>query len=232
MRRCASRVIAVALGLLPLTVSGCASATSAALKPPSQVQEPASRIRRIYRMERPIAEALLPDDDIVEVVWEVDETVFDREPTPQQMLRGLGQRADLVVAVDVQDISGVLVDDGKWIATLFTGIVVDVLGRSGTEFVAAGQPVAAGMGSGESTIGTVRVRAGNVVPYPSNRRYLMFLGQRSSEILGVFNLIYAPLLIENERLTAVLGPKSNELDGKLHGMSMRDVTRQLQQIKQ
>jgi hypothetical protein len=60
----------------------------------------------------------------------------------------------------------------------------------------------------------------------------MFLGQRSAEIVSAFNLIYPPLIIENERLIAVLGPKSSELDGKLHGMSMRDVTRQLQRIKQ
>jgi hypothetical protein len=168
----------------------------------------------------------------VEVDWgSVDVTVFDREPTPQSMLRMLARDARLTIVVDVQDINGVLVDEGKWIATLFKGIVVDVLARSATESVSVGETVAAGMGSGEAMIGTVRVRAGNVVPYPSNRRYLMFLGQRSSEILGAFNLIYAPALVENERLTAVLGPKSNELDGKLQGMSMRDVTRQLQQVK-
>jgi hypothetical protein len=60
----------------------------------------------------------------------------------------------------------------------------------------------------------------------------MFLGPSSPEIGGAFFLVHPPLVIEDERLRAILGPKSDKFDGKLQGMSMRDVTRQLQRIKQ
>jgi hypothetical protein len=232
MHRRGRAVIASGFSLL-VASSGCTMKTARVLEAPRNAQEPGSRVRHIFHGELPIADALLPDDDVVQVDWGiVDVAVFDSEPTPQQMLRVLAQRAELIVAVDMQDIRGVLVDDGKWIATRFTGIVVDVLRRSGRESVSAGETVVAGMGNGEMTIGTVRVRAGNVVRFPSHRRYLMFLGRRSSELIGAFNVIYPPLLIEHARLTAVLGPKSDKLDGKLHGMSLRDVTRQIQQIEQ
>lgn len=130
-----------------IVVSGCFVCIGAA-----QTNESVRTIP--YAPNRPLSERLLPDDDVVVVTMRADEVVTPRRPTARAMASAL-LRDYTAIVLRLDRSEGLLVDNGRWIASRLTGEVVERLNTvktTGTAALKAGTGVSVAM-HGASAIG-------------------------------------------------------------------------------
>jgi hypothetical protein len=183
-----------------------------------------------YAPNRTIAERLLPSDKLVQVHRPYDYPVFYPEPSARDILQGLLQEDyGTAAVVDVSIARGILVDEDRWIRTLFEGTVIEILnnppGNTG-EPLATGAKISFSLDGGQLKIGDVLVKTTESLSFPVNRRYLVFLGPRYTDadhlMLGT-----DPVLIEGDKLVAL--PQS---DTKLAGLTIADVRAMARRMKE
>jgi hypothetical protein len=140
-----------------------------------RAQRRAPHVRTIPEVRVPIVDRLLPDDDIV-VITGVEENGIlpEHELTTLEVIKDAVAISDLIATVDIQEVKGLLTDDGMWINTRVAGTVQQVL-SSKTLPPERGQRIEALYVGGETKIGKVLVRAGKAGAIQRIRRYLMFL---------------------------------------------------------
>ncbi|MBY0496341.1 MAG: hypothetical protein K2Y23_19200 [Cyanobacteria bacterium] len=163
------------------------------------------RTRVIPFSDRPIVERLLPDDQVVVLARDdSDRSVTEREPTASEIVRSLlDSRFGNLVIVDVNQISGVLVDDGRWIDTKFDGVLADVVTTRTDRSVklpVKGAPISFSFDGGEVKVGNVLVRTNNAIPFPAKRRYLAFLGPPAGWGVGTMVAATEPVIIDRNKL--------------------------------
>lgn len=200
-----------ALSAAVLMFSGLSGSTAAGI---AQFQE--RSVRKIPFSNKPIAEGLRPDDDIVIVEWVLaDRPRWDKEPSRSEaLLVAVSELPTTVAIVTVTGVSGVLALENSWIHTKFVATVDEVL-RTGKEVrpvdrVQVKQTIEFHVHGGEVAVNGVIVRARDVVNYPIGRKYLVFLGPRQYE--NGFSVDTSPLLIEGDRLSAV-APATSQFSG-------------------
>lgn len=135
-----------------------------------------------YSPNRTIAERLLPEDKVVTVnQMHGNKRVIVPEPDAAEsvdelLLGGYGTAA----VIDVTRVSGVLVDEGRWIHTRFQGTVVEILAQtpatSSHAPLATGRPFTLSLYGGELRLGQVLVKTQGSLTFPEKTRYLVFLG--------------------------------------------------------
>jgi hypothetical protein len=176
-----------------------------------------------YAPNRTIAERLLPNDQVVQVHREYDYPVFKGEPSARAILQGLLEGMyGTAVLVDVAVVRGILVDDERWIRTLFEGTVVEVLSKAPTSGsrrvpLVKGDTVNFSSDGGQLKIGQVLVKTTGNLAFDAKRRYLAFLSPLSSEF-DHLTVGADPILIEGQNLVSV--PRS---DTNLAGLTLADV---------
>ena len=189
-------------------------------------QPPAQRVRTIPRTTKPIAQRLLPDDEVV-VIDEIQErTVFDGEPTPALVIRHAMLGSVAVAIVRVDEVLGVLADGGTWIDTRAVGQVErllipdkkEILTKDRLQFETAG---------GEMMIGKVLVRAGKSLGVQPGSRYLMFFTKHDGSLYPE----YMPLRIDGDTVVNPwqLEPGSTTKD-PLHGLKLAEITKQIRRL--
>jgi hypothetical protein len=183
-----------------------------------------ARVRTIsYSSYQPIAERILADDEIVIINREFDSIESEpAEPTVDQFIDDAAQRADIIGVVDVRQVQPILVENGTWIHTRLTGVVQVVL-KSAGKSIARGQSMSSEFHGGELRIGTVLVRAAYLMPFPTNREYLIFVNKFDD--VGEPNAVVTPMLIENGRFVTSL--PSGSLKDKFQGLKTAEVLRRV-----
>lgn len=164
----------------------------------------------------PIPDRLVDGDEVVVVTSPSDVSVLpSQERTPQTVLRQAvaGEFATTAI-VDVLSVEPALNEDGTWIQTRFKTVVREVL-RLGPEVpegerVTNGQMIEFRFGGGEVSIKGVKVRAGQVVRFPTGRYLVMFAHKSGPDWWTLSD--EPPFLLREQRLT-VVPPSTSTLSG-------------------
>lgn len=189
----------------------CAGATLIVACSLSTAAQPSFRIIP-YAHNRPITEALLPDDAEVVVQRHADRHIYHPEPTGREEVQMLlADSFDSVVIVQAGDIEGRFVSEGRWIATFFSGAVERILRTQATASsdIRVGQRLTFSVDGGMLKSGAVLVKTEGAPAYPPGRSYLVFVGRVDPET-GVRHAGTGPLLVERNRLTSV-GPTTRRM---------------------
>jgi hypothetical protein len=190
----------------------CSTALGADLLGRSQDQA----VRVIPYQEKAIQDQLRPDDQIVVISREVDAQQIESAPTTQELLRHIVYIADVIAIVEVNDVSGVLVDGGTWINTRVASTAKNVL-KDQNRPLRVGSTLWFQFSGGKMTIGKVVVKAWDVPTTTVGRSYLMFLKVEPTD--GRLYPVSVPYLIDGDVLKADLpfptaaGEGPNPLNG-------------------
>lgn len=197
------------LGIV-IVLSTALSSTEAQTAPERQ-----GNVRRTYlSRQRPIADQLRPDDEIVEFIQDHEEPAVPSRPlTTKQGLSLALERSHEVAVAELQSAVGRLVDNGRWVRTLLQFRVIETLTSSQPE--SSGTVRSFEIAGGEVMLEKVLVRVGDPIPYEAGRRYVLFLNVSrtpltldvTSQIGGAF-----PLLVDGNVLRG-FPQKSADLSG-------------------
>lgn len=200
-----------------------------------------------FLLRPPIVERLLPTDRVVIVQrdWETPVVGHDSRgrmlpASAKRSIRSAAADADVVAIVDVERSTTLLTASdspgavpGSWVATRLTGSVREVVRARRTSQVWKSRRIRLKKGDqitvdeprgGEIRIGDVLVKAGDIPPFPTGRRYLVFVGAAAADD-EPYQTVYRPLLIEDDKLVH-LPVETSALD-LLHGLSLKEATRMM-----
>lgn len=198
-----------------IVVSGCFVCIGAA-----QTNESVRTIP--YAPNRPLSERLLPDDDVVVVTMRADEVVTPRRPTARAMASAL-LRDYTAIVLRLDRSEGLLVDNGRWIASRLTGEVVERLNTvktTGTAALKAGTGVSVAMHGGSLRLGRVLLKTDQHVELEAGQTYVVFLGE-GDEWQHLPLVMHGPLIVEpSGRLRDASQAKS-----ELNGMTLESLKR-------
>jgi len=187
-------------------------------------QVPARRTRTIPFSGKPVAESLLPDDDIVEIA-PFGEALGRYDEPPRVLFERGVQRAAMIVEVDVTVVSGVLADEGMFVRTRFVGQVREVIAARNVkpgDGISVGQPLEFSVGGGEVAIRGVVVRTVLRADYPFPAQYVVVLDHKAQEN-GWSVGLSPPLLIAGDKASPVAPAKS--IIGGLSLREMREIAK-------
>jgi len=185
--------------------AAAAAAQSASRANPSRV---------IEKSAAPIAERLLPSDDVVEVRWQPLVSTPPSRLTKQQRISLAVQTAAAVAVVDVDAVSVLPVEGGAWIETILTGRIVDVMKQDPAKVFQRGSAFRMRVNGGTYSVGNVVVRTEGARTLPPSRRYIAFFGLRD-EVAGDWFAGHAPLLVVGRSVASAPGDPPTGLDGAL-----------------
>ena len=174
-----------------------------------------------YDPRSPISGRLRNDDAIVVVDrhWDVVDLELGSRPI-EATIAYVQAVSDVAAIVDVNDVSGILVENGAWIQTHIIGRVRRVLSSSThASPLRRGGNITVIFEGGEVHLGMTLVRAGDVVAMQSRQQYLMFLIQNN----GTYQASVTPMLVRDGRVLNV-NPK-DEGAAKLDGMALSTIQR-------
>ncbi len=160
-------------------------------------QSPSPRTRNISFSDRPIAEQLGPDDQVVIINRQMEGARFRPEPSARQRIEYQVRISDCLVVIDVDEVAGILAEGGTWVDTRIVGTISDVL-MARKQPLSRGQRLEFHASGGEIRIGTVLVKAWDRPKVQPYKRYLVFLQLMPDT--GISYPAYGPLLIENGRV--------------------------------
>jgi len=211
--------------LLVTTVTGIGVAAR------SQVQtQETQRIRTIFFQQGvPIAERLLPEDEIVLVKQrQIDHVAQWATPPAQAQLANLMLRSAEAAAIfTVSDISGQFTEDESWIRTSMVAVPTEVLFAQASD-IARRRPIRITWDEGgERNVDHRLVRAGASLKLQKGDSCLIFL---LKDAAGSWHPMNPPLAIERGRLvdTTRASKSSGEtepLEGLKVGSVVRDIRR-------
>lgn len=210
----------VVRGLQRLPLLGALGTVMLGVAAHADDQQTSRRTRAIKFTSRPIAESLLPDDEIVTLPRLGAGGMITEIDTADEVLAAAVPYTTIAL-VDVTGVSPLLTSEGTIIRTQFVGSVAEVLStgarRPSTDHVRPGQIIEFTNVGGEVAIRGVIVRADPVVDYAYPKRYLAILGAKSHEN-GWTMPLSPPLLLTQDTLTAVV-PAASLLTGlRLEGI--------------
>ncbi len=164
----------------------------------------APKVRRIGFNGDPIADRLLPDDEVV-VITPIGESIggFYDQP-PAELFKHIAQsRRSTIAVAEVTGVSGVLADEGSIVRTRFVGRVLEVVAASnqGMEQIRPGEPLEFSVYGGETVVRGVVVRTERLVVYPSPAKYLVFIDPILTD--HGWMVVLAPLLVTGDALAPV-----------------------------
>jgi hypothetical protein len=185
------------------------------------------RVRELRAAEQPIADRLLPGDDIVHISPDYDVAMPDHVLNAAETIADAASRADLVAIVDVNDVSAALVDNGSWIRTRLAGRVRQILKTSSRtrKHFSEGNRVELYVTGGELKIGKVIVRAAEVLRLPAHREYLLFMRDDGAS-LGLGPTL-TPLMVDRGLLVDTFPIGVRNAATPLNGLALNAVAAQL-----
>lgn len=213
--------IRTAVTLMMVAAASCSPAPPApdASGAVTTAAEPRGDMRRVVLdPRRTIADHLQPGDTAVEIMRDEAPTAAAASAMTQaQWLELAVQSAGEIIVLDFTAVEPRVVDGGRRVRTMISGVVVEPLkGAPGVPPV-VGDRRTFEIGGGDVTLNGVRVRFFDAVPYAAGQRFVVFLKDRppiagegespSSVIVGTH-----PLLLEGGRLRG-FPSKSDELTG-------------------
>jgi len=181
-----------------------------------------------YGFGASIEKQLRPDDDVVVVSRPREGVVFSPTPSPEELIRYEVGLSDLVVVLNLTNVSPLLVDDGNWINTRLIGTLTTVLFDERRP-VAAGRSLEVQTMGGELRIGKTLVRAWEPPHVEIGHQYLLFAAVNADTL--VLQAIYQPLRIDGDLLIATESV-SNELANRdlLDHYSLRRLTVEVRSV--
>ena len=183
-----------------------------------------------YAANQSIVRRLLPGDDTVVVQRDVEPIVSERRPSAREFVSQLlvGDQPLSVIVADITRVEGQLVDDDRWIHSRFEGRVVRALRQprsAARPILRKGDAVTFSVDGGAVRIGTVLVKTDNAVAFPTDRRYLLFIGA-PDELTGKPLAKTLPVLVEGEKLR--VGGEANSL---LTALSLTEVSKIVRSVR-
>lgn len=184
--------------------------------------------------DRPIAERLQADDEVVLLERRFEPMQSERRLTWQEIVQNNLRRSDVVVILDVDRVECVLAERGTWISTRASGIVHETLWSAPSTTFAPGQRLDAHRNDGQLTIGGVIVRAkriaeADIPKMPVNTRYLLFL--RTFREDGRLYMGHTPLVVAADRLSYTEPVEEpGQLRNPLEGHTLTEVARLIRQL--
>jgi hypothetical protein len=195
---------------------------------PTQAQSPRVRVVR-QRAGVSITSLLLPDDEIVVIESSGHWQTIAPPESAREMLRQGVQRNDLSVVLEVTDIIGILEKDRSWIRTRVTGRVVELLMSRDAAAPLGAQLEIDYPWAGETRVGNVLVRAGELLRMQKGQRYFTFL-KRNPETRE-WHIAGALLRVDGAKLASLESPESSRASpGPLHGLKYADVAKQVRRL--
>jgi len=191
--------------------------------------EPAGHVRVFRASDQPIADQLLPDDEIVVVTPDYDVAVPDHTLNAAETVIDATTRADVVAVVDVNRINAVFVDKGAWIRTQISGVLQETIKISSRvrPLYRRGKSVTLNVSGGELQLGRVLIRAGHPLRLRLHSEYLLFMKDHGD--LGL-SPTHTPLVISNGRLVDTLPPGVADYPDPLVGLAVDDVKRMVRSV--
>jgi hypothetical protein len=92
-------------------------------------QQSSPRVRTLPYSLEPIANQLLPEDDVVLVEREFDSALFP-DPSASDIIAYAGGRADLVAVIDVKEVVSFLAENGTWVRTRVSAATPSLMGSA------------------------------------------------------------------------------------------------------
>jgi hypothetical protein len=168
--------------------------------------------RVIEKSAVPIADRLLPSDDVVTVSWKPLVSTPPSGLSKQQRVALAVQTASAVAVVDVDVVSVLPAEGGTWIETILNGRVADVLKQDPAKRVERGAAFRLHVNGGTLSVGNVVVRTEGSRTFPPSRRYLAFFGMLD-EISGDWLAGHSPLLVTGKSVASAPSDPPTSLDG-------------------
>ena len=144
--------------------------------------------------------------------------------TPEEILGLLAGINEGTVFVDVEDASGMWMEDGAWIGTSVRAYVVEAVAREGSRIKKGERLSLTWAHGGELWVGDTLVRAGIPPAVSDGQRYFMFLTRNSPE-----NWFPSRIMrVQDDRLESTYSAdrqKEDQLDGFSASTAMRVIGR-------
>ena len=177
-----------------------------------------------------IDERLRPDDEVV--VIEKDDGLqihFDRTPSVEFFVEYLVRLADVIVVIDVKEMSTVVVDERTWIRTGVAATVKEVFKQENRP-VRVGGTLRFQLDGGAVKFGNVLVKTRPVPSVEVGRTYLVF-GVVNPEN-GILFPAHAPVLVEGDTLVYSMPFEGSPDRGAnpLNGYSMAKLAAQVRRL--
>src|SRR4051812_38964984 len=176
-------------------------------------QTDAKHVRVIpYSLDVPIAERLLPDDEVVVVRRHVLSVRNTTVLSPRQVIHHLLTFANAVLIVDVDRVEGVPAEQGRWIQTDMEGAVRETLRHRPEHAFSVDRRIRIGdSNAGELTVGRTLVRTtvsdtGEPLGVVAGARYLMFLVEDPAD--RSLDYMFAFTINEDETVASTIRPES------------------------
>ena len=158
----------------------------------------ATRVRAIAYSARPIADQLLPDDEVIVVRREFDTIEPEHFSTGAEIIDQTIRWAAGIAVVIFERSGGVFVDGGTWIRTKTEASVREVVKSTPRLKLLKGQRLEVSINGGELNIGKVLVRTEDVMRIVAGKPYLIFI-HAGDKALG-FEMIRMPLQVDHGKL--------------------------------
>lgn len=177
----------------------------------------------------PISDRLLADDEIVVVTRNDNSVVPVPEPSAREVVDDAVERSDVIAIVEIDKVTGLLVEEGQWIETRVGGRVREVLKSWNSDEISPGRALEWHITGGQLMIGKILVKAGGVFALQEGRPYLMFL--QANSLTGVLYPVHLPLLVENGRL---VDPRQVEQGSTardpLHDLAFQEIAEEVRRL--
>jgi hypothetical protein len=187
----------------------------------------ATHVRSIEYSGTPIADQLVPSDEVVVVRRKFDVIEPQHFDTAEEIVDQTTRWAAGIAVVRFQSSQSVLVNGGTWIRTRMQTNIREVVKSTSRLTLRKGQNVEVSINGGQLKIGRALVRSESVPRVAAGREYLIFIHAGAGE-LGL-EMIRMPLQVDHGKLASTA--KTRGYDSVVDPLDGQDMASVIQRIK-